>query len=77
MKEIKLPDYMYIASPLHVAQTLGQIPTEKEMETNKKITYLIIGGLLTFSLIGIGYFLYDSYKMQKRDKELKIISENP
>lgn len=69
MKEIKLPDYMYIASPLHVAQTLGQIPTEKELETNKKITYLIMGGFLTFSLIGIGYFLYDSYKMQKRDKE--------
>ena len=69
MKEIKLPDYIYIASPLHVAQTLGQIPTEKELETNKKITYMIMGGFLTFSLIGIGYFLYDSYKMQKRDKE--------
>ena len=36
MKEIKLPDYMYMASPLHVAQRLGQIPTEKELETNKK-----------------------------------------
>ena len=67
MKEINLPDYMYMASPLHIAQTLGQIPTEKEMETNKKITYLIMGGLLTVSLIGIGYFLYDSYKMQKKE----------
>lgn len=69
MKEIKLPDYVYMASPLHVAQTLGQIPTEKELETNKKITYLIIGGLLTFSLIGIGYFLYDTYKVQKKEKQ--------
>ena len=68
MEEIKLPDYMYMASPLHVAQTLGQIPTEKELETNKKITYLIMGGLLTASLIGIGYLLYDTYKAQKKEK---------
>lgn len=68
MEEIKLPDYMYMASPLHVAQTLGQIPTEKELETNKKITYLIMGGLLTASLIGIGYLLYDSYKVQKKEQ---------
>lgn len=66
MKEIKLPDYLYMASPLHVAQKLGQIPTEKELDTNKKITYLIMGGLLTASLIGIGYLLYDSYKVQKK-----------
>jgi hypothetical protein len=68
MEEIKLPDYMYMASPLHVAQTLGQIPTEKELETNKKITYLIMGGLLTASLIGIGYLLYDTYKVQKKEQ---------
>jgi hypothetical protein len=68
MEEIILPDYMYIASPLHVAQTLGQIPTEKELETNKKITYLIMGGLLTASLIGIGYLLYDTYKVQKKEQ---------
>ena len=68
MKEIKLPHYMYMASPLHVAQATGQIPTEKEMETNKKITYFIIGGLLTASLIGIGYLLYDSYKVQKKEQ---------
>lgn len=68
MKEIKLPDYMYMASPLHVAQRLGQIPTEKELETNKKITYLIMGGLLTASLIGIGYYLYDNYKVQKKEQ---------
>lgn len=68
MKEIKLPDYMYMASPLHVAQRLGQIPTEKELETNKKITYLIMGGLLTASLIGIGYYLYDTYKVQKKEQ---------
>lgn len=66
MEEIKVPDYMLMASPLHVAQTLGQIPTEKEMETNKKITYLIMGGFITASLIGIGYLLYDTYKMQKK-----------
>lgn len=68
MEEIKLPDYMYMASPLHVAQTLGQIPTEKELETNKKITYLIMGGILTASLIGIGYLLYDTYKVQKKEQ---------
>lgn len=68
MEEIKLPDYMYMASPLHVAQTLGQIPTEKELETNKKITYLIMGGLLTASLIGIGYLLYDTYNVQKKEQ---------
>lgn len=69
MEEIKLPDYMYMASPLHVAQTLGQIPTEKELETNKKITYLIMGGILTASLIGIGYLLYDTYKVQKKEQQ--------
>ena len=68
MEEIKLPDYMYRASPLHVAQAIGQIPTEKELETNKKITYLIMGGLLTASLIGIGYLLYDTYKVQKKEQ---------
>ena len=68
MKEIKLPDYMYIASPLHVAQTLGQIPTEKELETNKKITYLIMGGFLTFSLIGIGYFFTIHTKCKKETR---------
>jgi hypothetical protein len=68
MEEIKLPDYMYMASPLHVAQTLGQIPTEKEMETNKKITYLLLGGLLTACLIGFGYLIYEGYNEQKKKK---------
>ncbi|WP_396164196.1 hypothetical protein [Flavobacterium sp.] len=68
MEEIILPDYMYMASPLHVAQAIGQIPTEKELETNKKITYLIIGGLLTASLIGIGYLIYEGYNEQKKKK---------
>ncbi len=68
MEEIKLPDYMLMASPLHVAQAIGQIPTEKELETNKKITYLIIGGLLTASLIGIGYLIYEGYNEQKKKK---------
>ena len=68
MEEIKLPDYMYIASPLHVAQTLGQIPKEKELETNKKVTYLIMGCFLTASLIGIGYVLYETYKVQKKEQ---------
>jgi hypothetical protein len=68
MEEIILPDYMYMASPLHVAQTLGQIPTEKEMETNKKITYLLLGGLLTASLIGFGYLIYEGYIEQKKKK---------
>ena len=67
MEEIKLPDYMLMASPLHVAQAIGQIPTEKELETNKKITYQIMGGILTASLIGIGYLLYDTYKEQKKE----------
>ena len=69
MEEIKLPDYMLMASPLHIAQSLGQIPTEKELETNKKITYLLMGGLLTASLIGIVYFLYDTYKVQKKEQK--------
>jgi len=68
MEEIKLPDYMYMASPLHVAQTLGQIPTEKEMETDKKITYLLLGGLLTLSLIGFGYLIYEGSNEQKKKK---------
>lgn len=68
MEEIKLPDYMYMASPLHVAQTLGQMPTEKELETNKKVTYLIMGYFLTATLIGIGYVLYETYKVQKNEQ---------
>ncbi len=68
MKKIELPSYMQMASPLHLAETLGEIPTEKELENNKKITYLIMGGLLTASLIGIGYLLYDSYKVQKKEQ---------
>lgn len=66
MKEIKLPDYMYIASPLHVAQTLGQVPREKELETNNKIAYLLIGTLITVSLFGIGYLVYDTYRSRKK-----------
>ena len=68
MEEIKLPDYMLMASPLHVAQAIGQIPTEKEMETDKKITYLLLGGLLTASLIGFGYLIYEGNIEQKKKK---------
>jgi hypothetical protein len=68
MEEIILPDYMYMASPLHVVQTLGQIPTEKELETDKKITYLLLGGLLTASLIGFGYLIYEGYIEQRKKK---------
>ena len=68
MEEIILPDYMYMASPLHVVQTLGQIPTEKELETDKKITYLLLGGLLTASLIGFGYLIYEGHIEQRKKK---------
>ena len=68
MEEIKLPSYMQMATPLHIAQTLGEIPTEKQLETNKKITYLIMGGLLTASIIVIGFHLYDTYKVQKKEQ---------
>ena len=27
-----------------------------------------MGGLLTASLIGIGYYLYDNYKVQKKEQ---------
>lgn len=66
MKEIKLPDYMYMASPLHVAQKLGQIPTEKELETKTKNNYIFVGAFIGVSVALSAYLIWDGYTANKK-----------
>ena len=65
MKEIKLTSIQYMLPPDELAYELGLIPTPKEIEKNKIISYLLLGGLATLS---IGFIVYTLYQDQKKIK---------
>ena len=66
MEEIKLPDYMYMASPLHLAQTLGQIPTEKELDAKSKNNHLLVGAFIGASVVLTVYLIWNGYTANKK-----------
>ena len=69
MKEIKLTSIQYMLPPDELAYELGLIPTPKEIEKNKIISYLLLGGLATLS---IGFIVYTLYQDEKENKSKKI-----
>lgn len=72
MKEIILPENYQMLPALELAQMLGEIPTEKQMETNKKNSYLLIGAFIGVSLLTSAYLFYDGYKSRKKYTFKKI-----
>ncbi|WP_395655867.1 hypothetical protein [Flavobacterium sp.] len=69
MKEIKLTSIQYMLPPDELAYELGLIPTPKEIEKNKIISYLLLGGLATLS---IGFIVYTLYQDEKENKSKKL-----
>ncbi len=69
MKEIKLTSIQYMLPPDELAYELGLIPTPKEIEKNKIISYLLLGGLATLS---IGFIVYTLYQDGKENKSKKL-----
>ena len=63
MKEIKLTSIQYMLPPDELAYELGLIPTPKEIEKNKIISYLLLGCLAT---------LYSLHQQEKEKKRRKI-----
>lgn len=55
--------------PDELAYELGLIPTPKEIEKNKIISYLLLGGLATLS---IGFIVYTLYQDEKENKSKKL-----
>lgn len=74
MDEILLPENYQMLPALELAQVLGEIPTEKQIEVNKKNSYLLIGAFIGVSLLTSAYFVYDGYKARK-NITIKKISE--
>lgn len=66
MEEILLPENYQMLPALELAQMLGEIPTEKQMENNKKISYLLIGTFIGVSLLTSAYLIYEGYKARKK-----------
>ena len=52
-----------------LAYELGQIQTPEKIETNKIITYILIGG---FTVITIGLLSYGFYQIHQENKSKKI-----
>jgi hypothetical protein len=69
MKEIKLTSIQYMLPPDELAYELGLIPTPKEIEKNKIISYLLLGGLATLSL---GFIVYTLHQDEKENKSKKL-----
>jgi hypothetical protein len=68
MKEIKLTSIQYMLPPDELAYELGLIPTPKEIEKNKIISYLLLGSLAT---LFIGITLYSLHQQGREKKEEK------
>ena len=69
MKEIILNSKQRMLSPDQLAYELGQIPTPEKIETNKIITYILIGG---FTVITIGFLSYGFYQILQENKRKKL-----
>ena len=69
MKEIILNSKQRMLSPDQLAYELGQIPTPEKIETNKIITYILIGG---FTVITIGLLSYGFYQIYQETKSKKL-----
>ena len=69
MKEIKLTSIQYMLPPDELAYELGLIPTPKEIEKYKIMSYLLLGGLATLS---IGFIVYTLYQDEKENKSKKL-----
>ena len=69
MKNNTLTPRQLMLSPDLLAYELGQIPTPEKMETNKIITYILIGG---FTVITIGLLSYGFYQIHQDNKSKKL-----
>jgi hypothetical protein len=69
MKNNTLTPRQLMLSPDLLAYELGQIPTPEKMETNKIITYILIGG---FTVITIGLLSYGFYQIHQENKRKKL-----
>lgn len=65
MEEIKLTSIQLMMSSDELAYDLGKIKTPKELEQNKKISYMLIGGITALTIALISYNIYENYMKRK------------
>ena len=83
MKEIILTSRQQMLSPDQFSYEMGLIPTPEKMEMNRKVTYLLIGGAVTITLMFSIYNIYTNYQEKKKytsfnldKKHGNLISDN-
>ena len=65
MKEIPLNSVQLMMSSDELSYDLGLIPTPKQMEQNKIMSYILIGA---FANIAIGIVVYNFYNIHQENK---------
>lgn len=66
MKEIILTSRQQMLSPDQLSYEMGLIPTPENMEINKKMTYILLGGAMTAVMVLAIYNIYTNYQEKKK-----------
>lgn len=66
MKEIIITSRQQMLSPDQLSFEMGLIPTPEKMEMDKKMTYFLLGSIVTLALAFSIYNIYTNYREKKK-----------